>query len=195
MTPRPLLESEREEAIETLAAAFDADPLFVWLLPEKKQRRRWLGWFHRRVLNETMPVAGAFTLGPSEGLVLSYPPGTWPPSLAGGLGAWPIPPGLPTWRLIRPGLWLDGRIHELHPKEPHLYLYVLGVHPSRKGKGLGGTLLRHISTIADSASVPCHLETSNPDNLPLYRRFGYEVQVEITEHGGPTIWTMTRPAR
>jgi GNAT superfamily N-acetyltransferase len=195
LEPRRLLDSERDEAIETLAAAFDEDPLFVWFLPHKAQRRKWLGWFHGRVLNETMPLGGAFTLGAGEGMLLTYLPGAWPPSFLTGLRAWPMFPGLPTWRLLRPGLWIDGRIHQLHPKEPHLYVYVLGVHPSRQGKGLGGKLLRHASTIADAARVPCHLETAKPENVELYRRFGYEVQTEITEHGGPPLWTMTRPAR
>lgn len=195
MTPRLLLASERDEAIETLAASFDEDPLFVWFLPEKAQRRRWLGWFHGRVLNETMPHGGAFTLGPGEGMLLTYLPGAWPHPFWRALAAWPVPPGLPTWRLVRSGLWIDTRIHALHPKEPHLYVHVLGVHPSRQGKGLGGALLRHASEIADAAHVPCHLETAKPSNVELYKRFGYEVQETLTAHGGPPLWTMTRPAR
>lgn len=195
MTPRVLLDSERDELIKTLAAAFDEDPLFVWFLPEKEQRRKWLGWFHRRVLNETMPLDGALTFGPSEGALLLYPPGKWPPTFMTGLRAWPIFPGLPTWKLMTPGLWIDNRIHQLHPNEPHLYIYVLGVHPERQGQGLGGKLLRHANTIADAARVPCHLETAKPSNVELYERFGYLVTNEVTEHGGPTIWIMTRPAR
>jgi ribosomal protein S18 acetylase RimI-like enzyme len=92
---------------------------------------------------------------------------------------------------VRWGLHLEGRIHALHPAEPHLYVYVLGVHPSQKGRGLGGALLRHVAGIAKAAGVVAHLETSNPDNLGLYRRFGYEVQAEVTSHGGPPVWTMT----
>lgn len=69
--------------------------------------------------------------------------------------------------------------------------YVLGVHPSQKGRGLGGALLCDVEGIAKSERVVAHLETSNPDNLGLYRRFGYEVQEEITAHGGPPLWTMT----
>lgn len=191
---RPLLDTERDRAVAMLVEAFLHDPLFVWFLPVEKQRRQWLAWFHRRVLKETMPLGGAFTTSPDEGAALIYPPGTWPPSFVRGLAAWPMIPGIPTWRLLRPGLWVDARIHQLHPPEPHLYLYVLGVHPGSQGKGLGGALLRHASAIADSARVPCHLETANPDNVGLYRHFGYEVRHEVTEHGGPTIWAMTRGA-
>lgn len=193
MVPRLLLTSERDDAIATLAEAFDRDPLFVWFLPERAQRRRWLAWMLHRPLGETMPLGGAFTVGPTEGVILSYPPGAWPPPPLRWLGTLPIPPGLPTWRLVSAGLPLDKRIHELHPPGPHLYVYVLGVAPSRQGKGLGGKLLRHVAAIADDARVPCHLETANPDNVSLYRRFGYEVATELTEHGGPTVWIMTRP--
>lgn len=191
---RPLLASERDAVLAMLVESFLNDPLFVWFLPREGQRRQWLSWFHRRVWNETGPHGGAFTTSPDEGAILLYPPGTWPPSFGRGLAAWPMPPGLPTWRLLRPGLWIDARIHELHPPEPHLYVYVLGVHPARHGRGIGGTLLRHAAAIADAAGVPCHLETANPDNLGLYRHFGYEVRRSVTEHGGPTIWAMTRVA-
>ena len=62
---------------------------------------------------------------------------------------------LPTWRLATPGLWVDNRIHQLHPDEPHLYIYVIGVDPSQQGKGLGGKLLRHASTIAGMSCGGC----------------------------------------
>jgi GNAT superfamily N-acetyltransferase len=60
-----------------------------------------------------------------------------------------------------------------------------------KGKGHGGALLRHALRIARDAGVPAHLETGNPANLPLYRRFGLEVRQEIVSHGGPPLWVMT----
>ena len=193
MKVRPLLRSELKTAAETLALAFASDPLFVHFLPRAARRARWLRWFHMRALRESFAVDGAYTLeaGPEAGALGIYPPGAWPPSLLAELRAWPLPPGLPTWSFVRSGLHLEKRIHALHPPAPHLYVYVLGVHPSEKGRGRGGALLRHAAELAKTAGVVAHLETANPDNLSLYRRFGYEVEVEVTSHGGPPVWTMS----
>lgn len=193
MQVRPLLAAELTLAVETLALAFDADPLFCDFLPRPAERAKWLRWFHARALSECLAVGGAFTLegGPATGVMGIYPPGTWPPSLLAELRAAPFPPSLPSWRFVHRGLRLDRRIHGLHPAGPHVYVYVLGVHPSQKARGLGGALLRHAGSIAKAAGVPSHLETSNPDNLSLYRHFGYEVRTELTSHGGPPVWTMT----
>lgn len=197
MTPplvREMKKDERRDLVAMLSESFLEDPLFVWFLPEERARRSWLAWFHNRVLNETVPHGGAFTLdSPSDGAVLVYPPGKWPPSALASFAAWPVPPGLPSWRFLVQGLHVDSRIHASHPKGSHLYIYVLGVHPKQKGKGLGGALLRHALAIADAAHVESYLETANPVNLPLYRKFGFEVTSEITTHGGPALWTMARP--
>ncbi|MBX3234344.1 MAG: GNAT family N-acetyltransferase [Labilithrix sp.] len=184
--------------VAMLVAAFFEDPLFCWFLPEEGERRKWLGWFHHRVLNETEPLGGAYTLesAPSDGAVLVYPPRAWPPPALRVLAAWPLPPAIPSWRFFRRGLHVDRRIHASHPSEPHLYVYALGVHPKQKGKGLGGALLRHALAIADKAGTASYLETANPVNLPLYRKFGFETTSEIATHGGPPVWTMVRgPSR
>jgi ribosomal protein S18 acetylase RimI-like enzyme len=81
-----------------------------------------------------------------------------------------------------------------HPPEPHVYIYVLGVHPDRKGTGLGGALLRYACGLADAGNVETHLETSNPINVPMYQHFGFEVREEIVLPGVPPVWVMRRPA-
>src|SRR5262249_11882089 len=153
----------------------------------------WTRWGFLRALNAAFAVGGAFTFddGPELGAMALHPPGTWPLSWIAELRATPLPLSLPPWRLLTVGRHAERLMHELHPREAHLYLHVVGVHPSQKGRGLGGALLRQAAMIADAAGVPSHLETSNPDNLGLYRRFGYEVKQEITSHGGAPIWTMT----
>jgi ribosomal protein S18 acetylase RimI-like enzyme len=194
MGVRPLQRAEVEAAAATFVLAFDTDPLFCDFLPEPEERAKWLRWLFVRALEESLAVGGALTLddGPEASAICLYPPGAWPPSLLAVLRAAPLPPAIPSWRFLRQGLALEHRIHTLHPAEPHVYVLVLGVHPSQQGRGLGGALLRHAEEMAGAAKVPSHLETSNPVNLSLYRRFGYEVQTELTSHGGPPVWTMTR---
>lgn len=193
MNVRPLHSAEVVAAADTLALAFDDDPLFRWFFPAAKDRAKWLRWFHRRALGEAVAVNGAFVLdgGPATGVIGLYPPGRWPPKVVDLVGATPLPPGIPSWRLLASGIPIEQAIHRLHPHRPHLYVYVLGVHPSLHGRGFGGVLLRHATAIAKASGVVAHLETSNPENLGLYRRFGFEVKNELDAHGGPPVWTMT----
>jgi ribosomal protein S18 acetylase RimI-like enzyme len=200
---RPLRREELPIATETLTLAFDDDPLFQFLLPDPKPRRAWISWFMRSTLNECIAIDGAFTLsddegGPNAGALGVMKPGTWPRPLLRTVRALAIPRALPSWRWLKVGLHLEGRIRELHPTDPHLYVNLVGVHPSKKGQGLGAALVRHAAEIAKAANVRMYLETSNPKNLPFYRRFGFEVKTEITSHireddphgSGPPLWTM-----
>jgi ribosomal protein S18 acetylase RimI-like enzyme len=82
-----------------------------------------------------------------------------------------------------------------HPKEPHWYLAMIGVDPSRQGQGLGAALLKATLAQVDEQGLPAYLESSNPANLPLYERHGFEVQGEIRPGDGPPIIPMLRPAR
>jgi GNAT superfamily N-acetyltransferase len=84
---------------------------------------------------------------------------------------------------------------EWHPKEPHWYLPILAVEPLAQGKGLGSALMRHALEVADDAGVPAYLESSNPRNIPLYLRHGFEVLGEIQIGAGPRVTPMFRHPR
>jgi GNAT superfamily N-acetyltransferase len=142
---RALVRDDIRSAAATLARAFDEDPLYRFLLPERpRRRRRWLELIMARALFDCVPAA---------------------------------------LRLIA----------RAHPSEPHYYLVAFGVHPDRKGRGLGRQLLSHGLAHADREGIPAYLETSNEANLGLYARFGF-VQLEQLDpgRGAPPIWTMRR---
>jgi ribosomal protein S18 acetylase RimI-like enzyme len=42
--------------------------------------------------------------------------------------------------------------------------------------------------------MPCYLESSNPRNVPLYERHGFEVTAEHWLPDGPVMTYMWRPA-
>ncbi len=195
MSVRALHKSEIPVAASSLALAFDDDPLFCFLMPEPRSRLRWLRWFQALALHEALALGGAFTLdeGPEKGALALHPAGAWPLSLRHTIAAASLPPGLPPYRLLTAGLHVEARIRKLHPPDKHVYVQVLGVHPDSKGRGLGGTLLRHALAMAREAGCVTHLETSNEVNLPFYRRFGFVVHEEITSHAGPPVWTLTTP--
>jgi ribosomal protein S18 acetylase RimI-like enzyme len=87
------------------------------------------------------------------------------------------------------------KMGQAHPKEPHWYLPMIGVDPKAQGKGLGGELMRHALARCDREKTPAYLETANPRNIPLYRRFGFEVMGEIQVGAAPRMTPMVRQPR
>lgn len=81
-----------------------------------------------------------------------------------------------------------------HPHEPHWYLTMLGVDPARQGRGLGSLMLKHTLRRVDETGLPAYLESSNPKNVPLYERFGFEVLGVIKGSAFPPVTPMLRPA-
>jgi GNAT superfamily N-acetyltransferase len=79
---------------------------------------------------------------------------------------------------------------------PHWYLWVLGVEPEHQGQGIGGRILASGLERADAQRMPCYLDINNPDNIPFYQRYGFEVTEESNVPGYEfRIWGMQRPAR
>ena len=84
---------------------------------------------------------------------------------------------------------------ESHPAEPHWHLVFIGVDPTHQGRGIGAALLRHALAHIDSQHVHAYLESSNPANVPLYQRHGFEVVREIRVGDSPVITPMIRVPR
>ena len=83
--------------------------------------------------------------------------------------------------------WLESSL----PTEPHWFLDMVGVEPSRQGEGIGGALVRHGIDLAQSDGVPAFLETGKARNVPYYERFGFRIAREDdAPGGGPHIWFM-----
>jgi ribosomal protein S18 acetylase RimI-like enzyme len=82
-----------------------------------------------------------------------------------------------------------------HPKEPHWYLWMIGTDPTRQGRGYGSALLRHALVSCDRDKSLAYLESSNPRNLSLYLRHGFELIGTIQVGDSPPIFPMLRKPR
>lgn len=68
------------------------------------------------------------------------------------------------------------------------YLVYIGTRPSGRGKGHARKLIEHITKQADREHRPCYLESSNPVNVSIYRKFGFEEKRTINlQRGGKNI--------
>jgi GNAT superfamily N-acetyltransferase len=195
----------------TLGRAFFDDPVMCWMLPDADLRRRKL---HRLFASltrhhhlarggvEVAPVSspGSLRSCPPDaqgigGAALWDPPGEWQTTRTQELRAMP---GLllAFGRSLQRGLAVEELMKKAHPVEPHWYLAIIGSDPDVRGKGFGQVLMKSRLDRCDAEHAPAYLESSNPDNVPYYQRFGFEVTGEITlPNGGPKLIPMWRAPR
>jgi len=81
-----------------------------------------------------------------------------------------------------------------HPEEPCWYLPLIGVDPASQGQGYGSALLRYALEQVDRTRSLAYLESSNPRNVPLYERHGFEVLGRIQAGSSPAVVPMLRRA-
>ena len=94
------------------------------------------------------------------------------------------------------GLAIDKAFTAAHPAEQHGFLFAIGVVPQAQGKGVGGALLRAGLEPVDALGLPCYLESTKAQNVPVYRHFGFDELPAVTlPEGCPPIWPMWRAAR
>jgi ribosomal protein S18 acetylase RimI-like enzyme len=88
-----------------------------------------------------------------------------------------------------------GEMDAYHPTEPCWYLPLIGVDPCHQGRGLGAQLMKHALAKCDEAGLPAYLESSNPANISLYERHGFETMGKIQTATSPAVHPMYRAAR
>jgi ribosomal protein S18 acetylase RimI-like enzyme len=88
-----------------------------------------------------------------------------------------------------------GQMANYHPKEPHWHLAMIGVDPLEQHRGYGSALLEVGLIPCDEARETAYLESTNPRNIPLYERFGFEVMGTIDLGKCPPIYPMVRRPR
>ena len=87
------------------------------------------------------------------------------------------------------------QFRQSHPEEDHWYLPWIGVDPVLHGRGLGSSMLKEVLRLVDEQGKVAHLESSNPQNMSLYERHGFEVVGRMQEGDSPPVHPMTRQPR
>ena len=73
----------------------------------------------------------------------------------------------------------NSQIKKVYPQQPISYLLFIGVNPKEQNKGIGSKLLTEIIKDSESTQKPIYLETSMPENLPFYQKFGFTIYREL----------------
>jgi GNAT superfamily N-acetyltransferase len=176
-----------ERAVAALMLAFSADPVERWKYPGPRQYIALFPPFVRAFGGGAFAQGTAYFTEDYAGTSLWLPPGTEPDHAA-------IEASLPTGREAEIAAVFE-EIARFHPREPHWYLPLIGVDPAHRHKGYGAALLRHALRRCGRHGVPAYLESTNPANISLYRRHGFEVQGTIQVGSAPPLFPMLRAAR
>ena len=176
----PATAADRDRAVDTIVAAFAADPAFRYFFPDPAtfdaQARVFAGHlFDRRVVRDSVWVAGG-----GGAVALWERPGP------GGDGR----PDLPRDTLDRLAAF-DRAVHAALPGTPHWYLGVLATHPRHAGQRWGREVMAPGLAAAAAEGLPAYLETATSINVAMYRRAGFEVTDELSAAGLP-VWVMVR---
>lgn len=87
-------------------------------------------------------------------------------------------------------LKMDKLVHSHYPHEgKYSQLYLIGVLPESRGKGLASELMNPMIARFNNKSIPVYLETGNPRNVEIYKRKGFEIFNKI-HTGGFTLFLM-----
>ena len=68
----------------------------------------------------------------------------------------------------------------------------MGVDMAHQGQGYGSLLLKHTLALCDRDHVSAYLESTNPKNIPLYERHGFELLGTIQIGNVPPMFPMLR---
>lgn len=73
----------------------------------------------------------------------------------------------------------EGKVKSRHPKQRFLYLWYIGVKNTQQKQGQGSMLLKEIHEWCNKMNKDLYLETSTSENIPFYKKFGYEIYDQI----------------
>jgi GNAT superfamily N-acetyltransferase len=190
-TLAPTSVANEELALSVITLAFSTDPFIRWTLPDSHQYLAYFPKIMKAFAGKAFEHGSAHHAEDFAGVALWLPPHVSPdedelvPLLESA-----IP------RHLQDDFFaIFEEMGHYHPHEPHWYLPVIGVDPSRQNQGHGSRLLQQMLAQCDQNQTCAYLESSNPRNMSLYERHGFEVMGTIQKGSSPPIYPMLRMPR
>jgi GNAT superfamily N-acetyltransferase len=180
--------SDMDRIVDLLVLAFDSDPVERWLYPDPHAYLVNFPIFLRALIAKSFECHQVYYLDNFAGAVLWLPPDVY-------MDEEPIIAALDRTVDIRKHadtLAVNDLMTKYHPKEPHWYLAIIGVDPAHQGKGVGTLLLEYTLDVCDREQKLAYLESTNPKNISLYERHGFECIGTIRSGEVPPMIPMIR---
>ena len=183
---------DRETAVQTITLGFLADPVCRWIWPEAKTYLEAMPAFVVAFGGKAFEVGSAYMADDGKAAALWLPPAVDPDAetidalFAATVAA----------ETLDDLTAVFAQMDDYHPHdEPCWYLPLIATDPAFIGKGLGAAILEQALRRCDEDGLIAYLESSNPRNMSLYRRHGFEAVGEIQAGSSPTMYPMIRQPR
>ncbi len=190
-TVRTMTVADEVRAIDTVVLAFAADPVARWSWPDSHQYLTSMPDLTRAFGGGAFAHNGAHGSDDYAGAALWLPPGVHPDEEA---------LGEVVQRTVAASTRDDvfavfEQMAKYHPGGPHWYLPLIGVDPAHQGRGHGAALMTYALQQCDRDHLPAYLESTNPRNISLYLRHGFEALGTIQAGASPPLVPMLRRPR
>lgn len=191
MATRIALASDKAQAIDTLTLAFSTDPMARWSLTAPAKYLAVFPLMAKAFSGSAFEKGTAYIADDFAGVAVWLPPGAKPDEdtlieLLDKNAGYDIKDDMPV---------IFEQMQKYHPTEPHWYLPLIGVDPASQGAGVGSELMTEALRAIDRDGLMAYLESSNPRNVSLYERHGFEVIGEIRSGSSPVVRPMLRKAQ
>ena len=182
---------EQDRAVGAVVLAFAGDPVARWCWPDPHQYLTSMPRFTVAFGGGAFEQNSAYCTDDLAGAALWLPPGVHADEDALGEIVEQT-----VHAAIRGDLMtMMEQMASYHPDGPHWYLPLIGVDPARQGKGYGAALMARALEQCDRDGLPAYLESTNPRNITLYLRHGFEALGEIQVGTSPPMVPMLRRPR
>ena len=180
---------QQSSAVNVLLLAFSSDPFQRYLMPDPTiYFENSTIWFNNAV-SQSISIGALLGTEDNSGVAVWFPPEhvVQFDALEETYKDFPVS--------IQKDIFLYfGEFENNKPKDAW-YLEYLGVDPMSHSLGLGSLILKNSLSKIDALHQPAYLESSNPRNMSLYERHGFETVNKFQFGDGPLIHTMFRAAR
>ena len=184
-------EADETRVIDAIVLAFAGDPVARWIWPDPHDYLRNMPGFTRAFGGVALAQGTAYRTEDWGGAALWIPPNAaLDEEVLGELLEKTVAPAV-----LADLLAVFEHMAENHPTDPHWYLPLIGVDPAHQGRGHGGTLMAYALSQCDRDRAPAYLESTNPRNVSLYQRHGFEALSTIQIGSSPPLVPMLRAPR
>jgi ribosomal protein S18 acetylase RimI-like enzyme len=188
---RTAQKKDQDRIVDTIVLSFASDPFARWVFPEPHQFLSYGGKLTKGFGEKAFEHNTAHYIADFAGAALWLPPGVEPDEeLLVNIIEASVDP-----RRFKIFMSILEQMGSYHPPEPHWYLPLIGVEPTRQRCGYGSAMLSYALEQIDKEGKPAYLESTNPENKGLYERYGFEVIGNIQVDDAPPLIPMLRYPR
>ena len=182
---------DADRALQTITLGFSTDPVQRWIWPEASVYLKAKPRFAEASAGKGLDHGTIFEVDGFKAVAMWLPPGVSTNSDAMGaiVGETARP------EILEDLINIGASLAAAHPQEPHWYLNFIACDPAYLGHGLGSALMKHTLQKIDEDGATAYLESSNPRNMTLYERHGFEAIGKVQHGSSPPLYPMIRLAR